>query len=72
MDKAVRFGCGAGLGSLIFVASAVFGLAALAEPFGLTGLVILGVMFIGTTGVLSVTHGERFVRSVLNLVRWLV
>jgi hypothetical protein len=71
-DKAVRFGCGAALAFLIFVASAEFGLVSLAEPFGMAGLLTLGVVFIAVVGVLTVTHGERFVRALLNVVKWLV
>jgi hypothetical protein len=70
-DKAVRFGCGAALASLIFVGSVVFGLAG-AWPFGMAGVVTLGILFIAAIGLFSVTHGERFLRGLLNVVNWLV
>jgi hypothetical protein len=67
-DKAVRFGCGAVLASLIVVALVIFGLPV---PFGMAGVVTLGILFIGAAGLFSVTHGERFIRGLLRVIAWL-
>ena len=67
-DRAVRFGCGAILASLIVVALVMFGLPV---PFGMAGVVTLGILFIGAAGLFSVTHGERFIRGLLRVISWL-
>jgi hypothetical protein len=67
-DKAVRFGCGVGLGGLIVVALVLFGLG---EPFGMAGVIIGGVIFVGACAGLSVAYGEPFIRSLLKLMEWI-
>jgi hypothetical protein len=65
-DKAIRFGCGAVLASLIVVAVVMFGLLE-----GIPALATVSVVFIGGAGVFSVTHGERSIRGLLKVVKWL-
>ncbi len=68
VDKAVRFGCGVALGGLVVVALVLFGLG---EPFGMAGVIIGGVIFVGACAGLSVAYGEPFIRGLLKLMEWI-
>ncbi len=65
-DRAIRFGCGAVLASLVVVALVMSGLLE-----GMPALLIISIGFIGAAGLFSVTHGERFIQSLLKVIKWL-
>jgi hypothetical protein len=67
-DKAVRFGCGAGLAVLVFL---ILVLSGVGEPFGVSGVVAAGIVLVGASGVLSVLHGDRFIERLLKFIKWL-
>jgi hypothetical protein len=67
-DKAMRFGCGAILASLVLLA---LGMVGLMEPFGIPAIITICIVSVVAAGVLSVTLGEPFMRGLLKLIDWL-
>jgi hypothetical protein len=56
------------LAALVFVALILGGVG---EPFGILGVVLLGIVLVVTSGLLSVTLGERYLDRLLRLIKWL-
>ena len=67
-DKAVRFGCGSVLATLVLTFLVLSGLG---EPLSVPAVVAGGVVLIVVSGVLSVALGERYLEPLLKLIKWL-
>ncbi len=64
-DKGIRFGCGGALGLLLVAAIGIYAEGSIEGVLGFGGLVI--ALF----GTLGVTQGDRFLRGVLGIMKWL-
>ena len=52
----------------------VFGIlviSGLGEPFGVSGVVAVGLVVVAMSGILSVVHGESYLERLLKLIKWL-
>jgi hypothetical protein len=67
-DKAVRFGCGSVLATLVFTFLVFSGLG---EPLSVPVVVAGGIVLIVVSGILSVALGERYLGPLLKLIKWL-
>jgi hypothetical protein len=72
-DRLARFGCGAILAGLISIAIVLYGGLDVFGPTGagVTAVVVVGVLFIGACAVLSAAYGDRFLRALVKLAKWL-
>jgi hypothetical protein len=65
-DKGIRFGCGALLATLIVASLAIY-----VGAGTVFGAVVVCVVASVSAGMLAVVGGERFVKTLLRLMRWL-
>jgi hypothetical protein len=67
-EKAVRFGCGAALGALMMLGIVMTGLA---EPIGMTGVLVAAGVLTVSAGLAGVARGEPAIRGLLKAIKWL-
>ncbi len=68
VDKALRFGCGALLGGLVLL---TFGLLGLGEGLSGSAVGVIALILVVAAGLAGLGFGERFLQSLLKLVKWL-